>query len=119
MVRALLVTGFSGALAVSIVPSLQTIWVVAPVVGVSVASLVALESRDFPAQLSARRRVLLSGCGGALLVPLVDEIVWLAAHGMPVMVVGLVVGVLAGVLVDMDGQTGPPAGCLGGAHVQR
>ena len=84
------------------------------------ASLVALESCDFPAQLSARRRVLLSGCGGALLVPLVDGIVWLAAHGMPVMFVGLVVGVLAGVLVDMDGQAGPPAGCLvEGRVVQR
>ncbi len=113
-IRVLCVCGLSagglvGALAGTLVSSLQTMLFVAPVAGLCVAGLVALENLDFPTDPSARRVVLLAGCGGALLVPLVDGILWLGVLGVPVMLVGLGVGVLAGVLVDPDQQGGAPA----------
>lgn len=75
---------------------------VAPAVGALVAGLVALENLNFPTDPSARRSVLFAGCGGALLVPLVEGILWLSVLGVPVILVGLVVGALAGVLVDPE-----------------
>jgi hypothetical protein len=92
------------ALAGTLVSSLWGIMVVAPVVGVLAAGLVAIENLDFPRDPSARHMVFLAGCGGALLVPLVHGIAWLGVLGVPVMLVGVCVGVLAGVLLDPEGQ---------------
>lgn len=100
----LLVASGSSAVALvgALVTSPVTMLLVAPLVGALAAGLVALENLDFPAHPSARRMVLVAGCGGALLVPLVEGIVCLGLLGLPVMVVGLVVGAVAGVVVDPE-----------------
>ena len=113
IIGVLLMCGLSvGALVGALVSSMWTMLVVAPAVGALVAGLVALEKLDFPADPTARRAVLFAGCGGALLVPLVEGILWLGALGVPMLLVGLGVGALAGVLVDPEprrpGGAAPP-----------
>lgn len=105
VIRALVMCGWTAAaLVVTVVSSLQTMWLVAPLVGVLVAGLVAVENPDCPTHPAPRRLLVLAGCGGALLVALVDRIVWLGVHGVPVMLVGLAVGALAAALFDADWQ---------------
>lgn len=80
----------------------MTLLVVAAVIGAGVAGLVALENLDFRSEASSRRMVFLAGCGGALVVPLVEGSLWLVQLGVPLMLPGLVLGALVGVFADPD-----------------
>jgi hypothetical protein len=93
-----LVAGYVAvALLGTVVTSAYVVFVLGPAAGIAVAYQVALADVGFPRRPSARRAVLRSGAGGALLVPYLGAVVFLGSVGVVVSVVLVALCVLVAV----------------------